>query len=778
MFRHSAPLAVCLLWACLLWAAPLSAADPGFAGSQSCRDCHEKFYQLWSTSHHGLAMQSFDSARPALTPQAKPLAIHGASFQMDLAAGVVVERGPGGEKRLPVVQALGGKNVFYFLTPLERGRLQTLPVAYDLNKKEWFDTAASGVRHVLGEGRGLSWRDPAFTFNTSCHGCHVSQLSTNYDPATDSYRTTWAEPGINCETCHGGSAEHNRVCREAAQKGLPAPKDLKIMRGGHSFSAEQNNDTCNSCHAKMIPLSTSFTPGAAFFDHFDLVTLENPDYYPDGRDLGENYTAGSWRLSPCAASGKLDCVYCHTSSGRFRQKADPNQACAPCHRNKVDNAAAHSRHKAGTPGSQCVSCHMPKTWFARMARSDHSMLPPSPAATERFGSPNACNLCHTDKTPAWADRQITARHGKDFQAAVLERAGLIDAARKRDFTKLPAMLAYLARPDRQEVFAASLVRLLRACPNPDKWPGLRQAAADPSPLVRAAAATALALDPDPRGTAVLAGLAADRFRLVRVRAAESLAGRPAQGLDAGQQAAAQKAMDELVAALEARPDDWSGHYNLGNLRLAQGDAAGALAAYGRAVELRPDAAPPRVNAALILAQRGDRAGAESSLRQAVEADPACAAAHFNLGLLLAETRRLPEAEKELRAALAADPLLAQAAYNLGMILLEKKPAEAVKFLAQADKLRPDEARFGHALGYAQHVRGDDDAAAKTLARVIHLHPDASESYRLLAGIYEARGQKKKLHDLCEDAQTAPGLNPLVQALLRNKLNELNQEKKK
>ncbi len=766
------------LLACLLWAAPLHALEPGFAGSQSCRDCHEKFYKLWSTSHHGLAMQSLESARPALTPQAGEIAVQGARYKVDLDAGVVLERGPDGEKRYPVVQALGGKNVFYFLTPLERGRLQTLPLAYDLNAKEWFDTAASGVRHVPGEGRGLSWRDPAFTFNTSCHGCHVSQLETNYDPAQDAYRTTWAEPGINCETCHGGSAEHNRVCREAARKGLPAPQDLKITRGGRSFTATQNNDTCNSCHAKMIPLSASFPPGAAFFDHYDLVALESPDYYPDGRDLGENYTATSWRLSPCAASGRLDCLHCHTSSGRFRQKNDPNQACAPCHQDKVDNAAAHSRHKANTPGSRCVSCHMPTTWFARMARSDHSMLPPAPAATERFGSPNACNLCHKDKTPAWADRQVTLRHGKDFQGPLLERAGLVDAARKRDFSRLPAMLAYLGRPDRQEVFAASLIRLLRACPDPAKWPGLRTAADDPSALVRAAAATALASDPDARSTAVLARLASDPLRLVRVRAAESLAGRPAQGLDATQQAAAQKALDELTAALEARPDDWSGRYNLGNLRLAQGDAPGALAAYGRAVELRPDAAPPRVNAALVLAQRGDLAGAESSLRQAVAADPASAAARFNLGLLLAETNRPAEAERELRAALSADPLLAQAAFNLGMILLAKRPAEAVTFLAQAAKLRPDEARFGHALGYAQHKRGDDTGAAKTLAQVIHRHPDAAESYRLLAEIYEKRGEKKKLHDLCEDAQTAPGLNPLVQAMLRNKLNALNQEQKK
>jgi hypothetical protein len=30
-----------------------------YAGSSSCRECHERFYQLWSTSMHGLAMQPY-----------------------------------------------------------------------------------------------------------------------------------------------------------------------------------------------------------------------------------------------------------------------------------------------------------------------------------------------------------------------------------------------------------------------------------------------------------------------------------------------------------------------------------------------------------------------------------------------------------------------------------------------------------------------------------------------------------------------------------------------
>lgn len=355
-----------------------------YSGSASCRECHEKFYQLWSTSRHGLARQPYteDFARARLTPQHSPVVIGKLKYRADVVRGLVTEAGPQGTTKYRIEQVLGGKNVYYFLTPLKRGRLQTLPVAYDVNRKAWFDTAASGVRHFPGRDRErpVHWKEFPYTFNTSCYGCHVSQLSTNYHFKTDTYKTTWAEPGINCETCHGSSVEHNRVMKEAPQ-GQP-PKDMKII-SVKKFTVEQHNSACSTCHLKGTPLTTTFTPGDRLFDHFDLVTLENPDYYPDGRDLGENYTYTSWLMSPCVKSGKLSCIKCHTSSGRYRFKAEEkaNEACLPCHENKVKDPTAHTRHKPDSPGNKCVSCHLPLTSFARMNRSDHSMRPPTPAAS-------------------------------------------------------------------------------------------------------------------------------------------------------------------------------------------------------------------------------------------------------------------------------------------------------------------------------------------------------------------------------------------------------------
>ena len=342
-------------------AAAPPAAITAFTGSTGCRSCHEKFYQLWSTSFHGLAMRPYNDAfaKSFLTPQAQSMAIGDAAYRVEIGPGqgFIVEKTGKIEKKYRIAQVLGGKNVFYFLTAMDKGRLQTLPVAYDVRKKEWFDMAGSGVRHFpTGATAAVNWKEWPYTFNTGCYGCHVSQFATNYDPKTDIYHSSWTEPGINCETCHGPGQEHVRVC-EAAPKDQP-PKDLKLIRGGRDFSHAQQNDLCATCHAKTVPLTSSFTPGDRYFDHYDLITYENPDFYPDGRDLGENYTQTAWSRSPCALSGQLDCMHCHTSSGRykFNDPAKANEACNPCHAERVANAIPITQTAAPATAAFPATC--------------------------------------------------------------------------------------------------------------------------------------------------------------------------------------------------------------------------------------------------------------------------------------------------------------------------------------------------------------------------------------------------------------------------------------
>ena len=718
----------------------------GLAGSSSCRSCHEKFYQLWSTSYHGLAMQPYTAqfADLRLTPQKDDVIIGDILYRAEIEGqtGWVREQAPDGEKKYPIAHVMGGKNVYYFLTLMERGRLQTLPVAYDVRRKEWFDTAASGVRHFPGQAddEPVNWKEWPYTFNTACYNCHVSQLNTNYDLKTDTYTTTWAEPGINCETCHGPGEEHIRICKEAPAGQIP--DDLKLTRGGRDFTAEQNNDTCSSCHAKSIPLSISFKPGDRFFEHFDLVTLEQRDFYPDARDLGENYTFTLWRMSPCVKSGNLDCLHCHTSSGRFRFKEEgkENDACLPCHRQRVENATTHTHHKADSDGNKCISCHMPLTEFARMRRSDHSMLPPTPSATIVYESPNACTICHLEEGAAWADKWVREWHKNDYQKPVLHRASLIQAARDRDWKKLLEMLDYLKSAERDEVVTTSLLRLLAACEDTRKWPVIRKTVQDPSPLVRAAAVTSMVNHLTSENVTVLIAATRDESRLVRMRAADVLAALPPEMIDEWDRQVLDKATAELEESFRARPDDAMSYYNLGNLSMDRGNFKEAVEFFETAIKLRPENILPLVNASLAYARLGDNVKAESKLKQALTIDPDSAEANFNMGLLKAGKNDLTGAEKHLRSALKTDPNFPEAAYNLAILVSKENLDESVTLCRKAYELRPRDARYAYTLAFYLRQQGQIDDAIEILQKLVKQQPNYTDASMLLRALYE---EKKK-----------------------------------
>jgi Flp pilus assembly protein TadD len=706
-----------------------------FVGATGCRECHEEFYTRWATSNHGLAMRPYTPtlAKTKLTPQTVDTIVGTRKYRAEIGPGQgwVREEGPDGQRKHPIAQVMGGKNVYYFLTPRERGRLQVLPVAYDVHKQSWYDMASSGIRHFADrQGMALDWTDRMFTFNTACFNCHVTQLATNFDLATDSYHTTWSEPGISCEACHGPAGEHVRVMRAAGNGQKPA--DMKIIRT-KQFSAEQLNDMCATCHAKLVPLSMDFRPGDRFFDHFDLVGLEHPDYYPDGRDLGENYTYTSWLMSPCLTSGKLDCNHCHTSSGRMRFEAGRTDlACMPCHAKQVNNPTEHGHHRADGPGNRCIACHMPTTRFAGMGRTDHSMRSPSPAATLALKSPNACNLCHADQDAVWADRWVRQWYKRDYQADVVRKAGLIQEARKAQWQHLSEMLAAARAKDNDAVYRTSLVRLLRACPEEKKWPAMRALLGDPSPLVRSSAVSALGDQLTEEHAQMLVRACGDSSRLVRIRSAAALAPiRPEQLADAKDRQHVEKAIGEIMAAMRARPDDWASYANLGDFSMQRRDFLEAIRNFEIATKLEPRMVGPWVNASIAYSNMNRPEEAERSLLAALKLDPTNAAVNFNLGLLLGERGRVAEAERALRTALKSDPQMAAAAYNLAVLIGKRNLDEACSLCRQAWKLRPNEPKYAHTLAFFLRAKGDAAAAAAVYREAAKMPGLSVESVRQL-----------------------------------------------
>jgi Tfp pilus assembly protein PilF len=527
----------------------------------------------------------------------------------------------------------------------------------------------------------------------------------------------------------------------------------------------------------MSPVSAAFKPGDRFFDHFDLTTLEHPDFYPDGRDLGENYTMTTWRMSPCVKSGKLDCVHCHTSSGRYRFKdaENPNAACLPCHQDRVENAAAHTHHQADSAGNRCIACHIPMTDFARMARSDHSMRPPAPAASLAFKSPNACNICHNDKDATWADQLVRQWHQRDYQSQILTQGRLIDAARRGDWSRLDAILTYIGSTQRDEIFAASLIRLLYRCESPAKWPAVIKALQDDSsPLVRAAAAQALDGYASPESLKTLAKAAGDEYRLVRVRAASALAAVPIERLQDEYRTAVGRAAKELLSALNVRPDDYASYYNLGNFYMQRGDQEKALASYESAIKLRPDFVPPHVNLAFVFNAKGQNDKAEASLRRAVALDPNNAVLHLNLGMLLGEMKRPKEAQQAFRKTLALDPNSAVAAYNLAVCLAPDQPAESLRWCRKAYQLQPEEGKYGYTYAFYLHQQRRTEEAVAVLKEMVRRNVPYGDAYILLSTIYLERGQLNEAAGVYRSVSGNPRLTQSERESLQTILRRLEQ----
>jgi tetratricopeptide (TPR) repeat protein len=753
----------------------------GYVGSRSCRECHERFYNLWSPSHHGKAMQPVEDViknkELELTDKSLKVGDHWFEVLPNGSELFMIEKESKKSQkelnRYPAKWALGGRNIYYFLTPFSGGRLQTMPLAYDINRKEWYSNPASAVRHFVdmnASDEEIDWKHSLYTFNTTCHSCHVSQLQKNYNLSTNTYHTTWREPGINCETCHGPSEEHIRVCREA-EKNNEVPEDLKII-SVKNYTPQQHNSACASCHAKGVPLTKAYNPGDEFFQHFDLITLESPDYYPDGRDLGENYTMTTWFQSKCTADKSLNCVSCHTSSGRYRYKDNDNEICASCHTDKLQNFEEHTYHKL-EDSITCVSCHMPTTEFARMTRSDHSMRPPTPATTIAFGSPNACNLCHDEEDAQWANEYVKKWHG-NYQNEILELATLIHKGRNNDFSNANQMLELINKPEVNVIFRNSMIRILSNHQIADKQSYFLKALEDDSPLIRGSAAEVLRMFVTQQTKQALMTALNDKFLLVRNKASGSLSSFPKEFFTQVEWQRVERSLKEYENALLAYPDTWSAHYNLGNYFQGQGRHQEAVSSYEKAIQLEEEALLPMVNASIAYNVLGNNIKAEEKLQQALRLDPNNSAVNLNYGLLLAEKQRFEEAKSHLLRAFENDTTLSQAAYNLAILSAQTDMSKAEEYISRAYAINSDNPSYGYTYAYYAFQNGHHQQAVRLLKSLISKNPDYIDAYLFLASIYEQKNDLGAAIKVYESAAKLENLPPAHRQNIQMRANQLKQ----
>jgi len=362
---------------------------------------------------------------------------------------------------------------------------------------------------------------------------------------------------------------------------------------------------------------------------------------------------------------------------------------------------------------------------------------------------------------------------RDYQAPVLHRASLINAARRRNWEKLPAMLEYLARNTHEAVFTASLIRLLRPCNDDRKWPFLIRALADPSPLVRASAAESLGDRIDDEAVKSLSAAIQDKSRLVRVRAASAMAAIPRGLLDAETAAAFDTAAGEFKATLDARPDSWASHYNMGSFYLSQHDYRKAVAFYETAIRLQPRVIQPYVNISFAYNALGLNDKAEQSLRRACALEPKNPEANLNLGLLLGELGQLSEAGSYLQKAAELDPQSAVAVYNLGVIHAKSgRMNPAIDYLQRAYGLQPDNPQYGYSLAFYLLQSGNISGSVNILQQIVRQKAPYIDAISLLGEIYLKQEKIKAARILYQGALKSGQLSAEEIELLESRIAAL------
>ena len=645
-----------------------------YVADADCAACHRPEFDAWTGSHHDLAMQvatpetvlgDFDDA--AFTH-------HGVTsrfFRRGDRFFVNTEGPDGAPADFGLTHTLGVEPLQQYLAPFPGGRLQSLPIAWDNARNQWF--------HLYPDERiepddPLHWTGRYQTWNLQCAACHSTDLRKGYNVEADSYDTTWAEIDVGCQACHGPGGRHVALAREAVGEGDAAPAGGWGLVAPFSAGAPAAElEACAPCHSRREQLTPVAAHGGPLLDDYLPARLAEGLYHPDGQILDEVYVYGSFVQSRMHAAG-VRCSDCHDPH-RLTLRADGNAVCTQCHRERPADrfpslapgrfdTPAHHHHEPGSPGAQCVNCHMPdRTYMVVDPRRDHGFRVPRPDLSAALGTPNACTGCHDDRDDAWAADAVAvwsdAPPPPHFAPAFA-------AGRAGDRAAEPALAVLAADRGQPAIVRATALELLR----PRGRAGVAAARAaldDPDPLVRATAAGGLdALGP-PARRAALDPLLSDPIRAVRLEAARALAeawaGDPTPTPGDPLASAAAEYLDAQAAVADMAP----ARLGLGVVRERQGARDRAEAEYRAALALDPRFTPARFNLANLLNAQGRNPEAETVLRRGIDHDPGEPELHYSLGLLLAEEDRLDQAVESLARA-AVPTARARVHYNYGLAL--------------------------------------------------------------------------------------------------------------
>ena len=672
-----------------------------YMGASVCAECHMESHEKWRKSHHFHAMElpTEKTVRADFNNSSfENFGVTTKFYQEDGKYMVETENETGDMQSFEVAYTFGWEPLQQYLVKFPDGRLQVLPTCWDVEKKEWY--------HIYPDEK-ISHDDPLFwtrslqNWDHMCADCHSTNLHKEFDFSTQTFATKYSEINVACESCHGPGREHVEHARSGS--GWEGVADYALVDVNSTNVAQI--ESCAKCHARRSSVHPYHHAGSKFLDHFlPEVTqpwspeMQTPTYHVDGQIDDEVYVYGSYIQSKMFHQG-VKCTDCHDAHTTKLYHYD-NQLCTRCHAPDDKNPAGydnpgHHFHEMGTPGASCVECHMPhKNYMVIDDRRDHSIRIPRPDLSAKFGHPNACNNCHSDKSFEWAAKAIERVKGPSRPKEVRHpaafhrfRAGGADAedlliqasadSTAPAFTQSGALLAL-----RSFISEASTAEAIRQLESNES-------------IVRVAALSKLEQLPNAQKFDYAINLLEDEVRAVRTEAARILSPVSDSFFSNSQRARFDEVYEELKARYTSNLDRAESHLSLGILSENQSNLIEAERHYRNAI-IRDDLfVPARMNLATMLSRQGRNSEAENLLRDAVRIQPTWGQVHYSLGLLLAEdSGRLPEAIRSLERAAGYWPENPRVSFNLGIAYWQNNRVEdAVRSFEQCIRSQPDNPEF-------------------------------------------------------------------------------------
>ena len=355
-----------------------------YVGSAACQPCHAEIYDHWKKTPMANVVRDPREHPEAILPDFSQTN----SLVNFTAADIALVYGSIWKQRY--FKKVGDD---YFV----------LPAQWDIIHKSWKPYFAKA-----------DWWSPLYPpdnfkrpTSALCDGCH----SVNYDIKI----RTVTEWNVGCERCHGPGSEH-----------VSHPTSHNILNPARENYVAAS-DVCIQCHSQGRPLTNPIQ--GKYYDWpvgYD-VTRKLSDYwkleehklgdttfthFADGTAHKNRMQGNDFVTSQMYAHG-VTCFTCHDVHGtefpaNLRKPA--SSLCLDCHGPNSPNGphapsiAAHTHHLPGSAGSECIACHMPKIaqTLGDVNVRSHTFHFVSPAMSDSLNIPNACNVCHADKTAAWA----------------------------------------------------------------------------------------------------------------------------------------------------------------------------------------------------------------------------------------------------------------------------------------------------------------------------------------------------------------------------------------